>query len=159
MKIGKSTINFNLSCKQTPSGERCTLQNVPYWKLYSRKGDCIQRYIGHKWLSDRVLTYKQIVDYLSNFPGHRVLEAYPRFSENTRNAYQYYFDKPSEEFGVTNLYTGEVVFIMQAYNANRFVYLSSDYSSSMKYYFRKKFYYKAEDGSYKYTHFAKEMLY
>ena len=141
MKISNSTIQFNFSCTRTPKGERCTIDNVPYWKLYSRDGDCIQNDIGRQWCSTRVLTYAEIVEYLQNFPRHRVLVAYPRFSENTRNVFEYYYDKPNDEFGIYNPHTGEVYYIVNAATGKQ-IYLSPDYKGRGSY-FWKKFFIKA----------------
>lgn len=79
MKIGNSVVQFNLTCKSTPSGKRCTMDNVPYWKLYARKGDVF--YDPNDTLSIvKPVTYEEIVNYLKNTPLHHVYEAYPRFS-------------------------------------------------------------------------------
>lgn len=108
MKIGNSTIQFNLTVKITPSGEKCTLQNVPYWKLYSRQGDCI----SNDWHSTRALTYEEIVEYLTNYKGHRILEAYPRFSLNVRNRYIYKTSSYCTQGVVIDKHTDEIVCII-----------------------------------------------
>lgn len=140
MKIGKSTIRFNNSINSRQF-YHLSKEAIPYWKLYSRKGDCIQEQTGHQCHSSRAMTYKEIVDYLQNFNGHRVLEAYPRWSTNTRRVYQYEYDRHNNELIVTDKYTGEVVYSVNAETKQR-TWLSPDYKRDC---FYNKFYCKQGD--------------
>lgn len=101
MKIGNSTVKFNLTIAKTPSGEKTTLQNVPYWRLYSRKGDDLPN-----WRSPVVLTYEGVINLVKrqNEDGIRcVLEAYPRFSTARRKSYKYCIE--NTDFVVKDKYT------------------------------------------------------
>ena len=140
MKIGKSIVQFNTNINKRQFNN-VPKEAIPYWKLYSRDGDCIQERLGYQWCSTRALTYKEIVDYLQNFDGHRVLEAYPRMSTNTRRSYQYQYDRSNNELIVLDKYTVEVLYIVNAKTKQR-VYLSPDYKKD---YFYNKFYYKQGD--------------
>ena len=123
MKIGNSTIQFNCTIKRyTPNGQKCTLLNVPYWKLYAREGDAV----GKGWFSAVVLTYEEIVNWLTTCNKHRVLEAYPRFSTTTRHTHFANYCKSTNEFILTDKYTGEVLYIVNA-TTGKTKYTSPDY--------------------------------
>lgn len=105
MKVNNSTIYFNLSCKRAKDGSRLTLQTVPYWSLYRRKGD----YVGPGWKRPVALTYEQVISYLKHYPGRRVLTAYPRFSKTTRNTYTVACMPDSQYIDIIVKDTGELV--------------------------------------------------
>jgi hypothetical protein len=131
MKIGNSTIQFNMTIRTDVRKKNLSLQDVPYWRLYARKGDCI----GTGWKSDRVLTYDEIVEYLTRCSRHRVLEAYPRFSKRVNDVYYYTFS--GKDWLVINNSTGEVLCEYDTITSER-VYLSDEYKSKASY-FKKKF--------------------
>lgn len=105
MKVGKSVVQFNITCKKSPTGDKLTLQTVPYWSLYARKGDNI----GPSWKSTRALTYDEVISYLLQCDHHRVLEAYPRFSKRTRDSYTVSCMHYSQYYDVVCKQTGEII--------------------------------------------------
>lgn len=121
MKIGNSTIHFNTSINAHQFKTR-NIADVPYWSLYARKGDCI----GEGWKSYRAMTYDEIVEYLTNYKGHRVLEAYPRLTRNKRRTYVIKFE--SDYFVIIDKHTAEIL-LMYNIRDNRTVILSPDYKS------------------------------
>lgn len=131
MKIGNSTIQFNMTIRTDVRKKNLKIQDVPYWRLYARKGDCICT----DWKSGRVLTYDEIVEYLTKYPKHRVLEAYPRFSKRVNDTYYYTFS--GKNWIIINNNTGE---ILCEYGpvTGELIYLSDEYKSKASY-FKKKF--------------------
>lgn len=83
MKINNSVIQFKRTCIRKRDGSYYTMDEIPYWKLYVRKGDNFYT-PGETFAIVRPLTYKEIVDYLENTPLHHVYDAYPRFSMDIR---------------------------------------------------------------------------
>lgn len=129
MKIGNSTIQFNMTIRADVRKKNLSLQDIPYWRLYARKGDCIG--IGKLV---RVFTYDEIVKYLTKYPKRRVLEAYPRFSKRTHNAYLYQFW--GKNWIIVNNDTGEVVCEYDPVTGER-TYLSYYYKSKAGYFKRR----------------------
>lgn len=104
MKIGKSVVNFSLTAS---SGCQYTsLADVPYWSLYSRPGDCVQEYIGHQWHGDRAITLAELKQYLENYPGRRLLNAYPRKSYKQRVSYETFVK--DKIIHICDKWTGEI---------------------------------------------------
>lgn len=79
MKIGNSVVQFKRTCIRKRDGNYYTMDEIPYWKLYVRKGDYLYT-PGETFSIVRPLTYNEIVNYLKNTPLHHVYDAYPRFS-------------------------------------------------------------------------------
>ena len=129
MKIGNSRIYFNLSVNRSFK----SMDEVPYWTLYAMKGDCT--YPG--WKSLKALTYNEIIAYLQNFKGHRVLMAYPRKSTNTRRVYAHDYNNDAHEFIIYDKHTGEVLYIVDSVTQQT-KYLSSDYKKAQQ--FKKHFF-------------------
>ena len=86
MKIGKSVVKFSITA--SPSCKYKSIDEVPYWSLYSRPGDCVQEQIGHQWKNDRAVTLAELKRYLERYPGRRLLDAYPRKSTSRRITYE-----------------------------------------------------------------------
>ena len=142
MKINNSTIYFN---NRIANSKHVAMSDVPYWVLYSRDGDDVQKKLGRQWRSPMVFTYDEIIDYLKNYPGCRKLTAYPRFSKKTRRSFTLLYDKYDHEFIVMDKYTGVIHCIIDA-NTAKVKYLSRDYKSATR--FIEKFFYKNEDGKF-----------
>lgn len=121
MRIGNSTIHFNTSINTRQFKTR-NIADVPYWSLYARKGDCI----GEGWKSVRNLTYNEIVEYLTNYEGHRVLEAYPRRTKVTRHTHV--IKHESDYFVIIDKKTAEILLMYNTRNKET-VILSPDYKS------------------------------
>ena len=138
MKIGKSVVNFSITAS---SSCKCkSIDEVPYWSLYSRPGDCLQDELGHQWRSDRPLTLAELKQYLERYPGRRLLNAYPRQSTNQRIRYE-----PFVQGNIVHIYskwTGEIyaTFVIQD-NILRNTYLNPD-APIRPYYYRKLAAYK-----------------
>lgn len=84
-KIGKSVVNFAITASSSHNYK--SIDEVPYWSLYSRPGDCVQDKLGAQWRSDRALTLAELKQYLKSYPGRRLLDAYPRKSAKQRISY------------------------------------------------------------------------
>ena len=123
MKIGNSTIRFNMSINSRQFKTQ-NIADIPYWSLYARKGDCI----GEGWKSLKALTYDEIVEYLTNYKGHRVLEAYPRRTQATRRRYMIKYWYKSQSFVIIDMSTGEVLLMYDTHNKKTLA-LSPDYKS------------------------------
>lgn len=128
MKIGKSTIQFNMTIRTDVRKKNLSLQDIPYWRLYARKGDCV----GTGKIV-RVFTYDEIVEYLTEYPMHRVLEAYPRFSKRVNDTYYYTFW--GGNWVAVDNDTGEVVCEYNPLTGER-IYLSDQYKSKAGYFKR-----------------------
>lgn len=130
MKIGKSTIQFNMTIRADVRKKNLSLQDIPYWRLYAREGD----FCGPNWKSDRVFTYNEIVKYLTKYPEHRVLEAYPRFSKRINTTYYRYAHKT----GICLVHndTGEILCEYDPVTG-KLTYLSDEYKSKASYFKRK----------------------
>lgn len=135
MKIGKSTVQFNLTASLNSKYQPrySSIAEVPLWALYARKGDCI----GEGWKSTHFVTYDELINYLQRFNGHRVLEAYPRKNDKQNRSYSYDYDSVNNEFIVLDKHTGEVLYIVNSLTEQQ-VYLSPDYKTD--YYFFRKFF-------------------
>lgn len=121
MRIGNSTIQFNTSINSKQFKTR-NIGDIPYWALYARKGDSI----GKGWRSYRNLTYDEIAEYLTNYKGRRVLEAYPRFTKATRHTYLY--KNTDDYFIILDKHTGEIL-LMYNVNHKEVITISPDYKS------------------------------
>ena len=141
MKIKNSRIYFK---NRVANAKSVNVKDVPYWSLYSRKGDDLQEAIGKQWRSPMVFTYDEIIDYLNIYQGSRKLTAYPRFSKHTRRSFTLSYDKHDHMFVVMDKYTGVVHCMIDA-NTAKVKYLSRDYKSGTQ--FVKKFFYKNADNS------------
>lgn len=139
MKIGNSTIQFNLSVVRDnrrgyPTGRKYnSIAEVPYWKLYARPGDCI----SPNWKSQFVLTYEDIVGYLTNYKGHRVLEAYPRKTEKQNNTYAVCrHDIDEENANLIHIVLKDSNYIVCTYdtNTNSIVWISPNYKNKKQYF-------------------------
>ena len=134
MKIGNSTIQFNVTANdlfdyernfgyiakwsgQIYANRRDAIKDIPYWRLYARKGDIV----GEGWTSTRNLTYDEIVEYLTNYKRHRVLEAYPRLSKPQRRVYCVKHDE--FEPCVFDKYTGEIYMVVDTTRNNEITYI------------------------------------
>ena len=98
MRIGKSTIHFNTTINYDydyKSPAEC-----PYWALY-----IVDRKTKKTTYID-TMTYKQVVDFLKEYPFHITIHAYPRKSLSRRRAYLY--ECRGNEYFVTDKHTGEV---------------------------------------------------
>ena len=82
MKIGKSTIQFNLTAT---SHRYDSIEQVPYWQLYCSKYD---KYNPHYKLS-AILTYEQVINLINKLPSKRSFIAFPRKNFIPRNQYKY----------------------------------------------------------------------
>lgn len=85
MKIGKSVVNFAITASSSCNYK--SIDEVPYWSLYSRPGDCLQNELGLQWRSDRAITLAELKQYLEHYPGRRLLYAYPRQSTERHICY------------------------------------------------------------------------
>lgn len=86
MKINNSTIKFNMGAYT--AHKYTSIEDVPYWSLYSLPNDCIEKETGRQWRSDRAITLDELKEYLQRYDGKRKLMAYPRKSANRRNSYK-----------------------------------------------------------------------
>ena len=139
MKIGKSVVKFSITA--SPSCKYKSIDEVPYWSLYSRPGDCVQEQIGHQWRNDRAVTLAELKRYLERYPGRRLLDAYPRKSTNKRISYESFVQDNAVH--IYSKWTGEIyaTFVItdgQLLNT----YLADDTPSHISYY-RKVAAYKA----------------
>ena len=131
MKIGKSVVNFSITAS---SSCKCkSIDEVPYWSLYSRPGDCLQDELGHQWRSDRPLTLAELKQYLEHYPGRRLLDAYPRQSTNQRISY-----KTLTQGNIVHVYgrwDGEIyaTFVVEN-NELRNTYIADDVRNNLHYY-------------------------
>lgn len=133
MKIGKSVVNFSITAS---SSCKCkSIDEVPYWSLYSRPGDFVQEQTGHQWRSDRALTLAELKQYLEHYPARRLLNAYPRQSTNQRNSYKVIVK--DDIIHICNKWTGEVhaIFAIRD-NMLHNTYLASDLPNSLLYYMK-----------------------
>lgn len=131
MKIGKSVVNFSITAS---SSCKCkSIDEVPYWSLYSRPGDCLQDELGHQWRSDRAITLAELKQYLERYPGRRLLDAYPRQSTNQRIRYEPFVQ--GEVVHIYSKWTGEIyaTFVIQD-NKLHNTYLAPDAPSHLSYY-------------------------
>ena len=156
MKIGNSTIQFNVTANNNivqydycinkyvlqTDGEcfdnrRDAIKEVPYWALYARKGDCI----SPNWKSTRVLTYNQIVEYLTKYIGHRVLEAYPRISNKRRNTYA--ACRNDKDNNIVHIVLRDSNYIVCTYDTNTksILYISPNYKDKKQYFIKQYFEY------------------
>lgn len=131
MKIGKSVVNFSITAS---SSCKCkSIDEVPYWSLYSRPGDCLQEELGHQWRSDRPLTLAELKQYLERYPGRRLLNAYPRRSTNQHISYTTLVQ--GDTVHIYSKWTGEIyaTFVIQD-NVLHNTYLAPDAPSHSSYY-------------------------
>lgn len=138
MKIGKSVVYFSIN--SSSSCRYNSLADVPYWSLYSRPEDCVQKEIGNQWRSDRALTFAELKQYLERYPGHRVLDAYPRKSPKVNISYS--VGKYGNNIEIINKWTGEIYasFAIEQEDDTytvRLTYLSKDAPCDKTYYYRK----------------------
>lgn len=154
MKIGNSVIQFKTTSIRKRNGEYYTMNEIPLWRCYARKGDHLIPDRG-EYSFGKVLTYQQIVKYLQNTPYHHVLEAYPRFSDNKRTVFRYEYDTLTELFLVRNTHTGEILCEIDA-NTAQTKYLCGNYKSDRL--FRCKFFEKTADNGLEYTYMAARMM-
>lgn len=98
MKIGKSTIHFNTTINYDYDYK--SIADCPYWACYS-----VNRKTKKTTYID-TLTYKEVVDFLKEYPYHITIHAYPRKSLNRRRAYTY--ECRGNEYFVIDKHTGEV---------------------------------------------------
>lgn len=131
MKIGKSVVSFSITA--SPNYKYKSINEVPYWSLYSRPGDCLQDKEGIQWRSDRPFTLAEIKQYLKRFPGRRLLNAYPRQSTKRRTSYITLVH--NNEAFIYDKWTGEVyaTFVMQD-NVLRDVYIAPNAPGHISYY-------------------------
>ena len=131
MKIGKSVVNFSITASS--SCKYKSIDEVPYWSLYSRPGDCVQEQIGHQWRSDRAITLAELKQYLERYPGRRLLNAYPRQSANQRGRYVTFVQ--GDTVHIYSKWTGKIyaTFVIQD-NKLHNTYLAPDAPSRLSYY-------------------------
>lgn len=131
MKIGKSVVNFAITASSSHNYK--SIDEVPYWSLYSRAGDCVQEDIGHQWRSDRALTFAEIKQYLERYPGRRLLNAYPRKSNKQNISYKTFVQ--DNLVHVYDKWTGEIYATFVAENNElRNTYIANSLANNLYYY-------------------------
>ena len=138
MKIGKSVVNFSLTASS--SCKYKSIDEVPYWSLYSRPGDCVQEDIGHQWRSDRAITFAKLKQYLERYPGRRLLNAYPRKSPTIRTSYA--VNKRGDNIDIFSKWTGKIYATFAIEQSSsitclRLTHLANDAPCDKTYYYRK----------------------
>lgn len=131
MKIGKSVVNFAITAS---SSHNCkSIDEVPYWSLYSRQGDCLQEELGHQWHSDRAITLAELKQYLERYPDRRLLDAYPR--KSTKQRISYTTSLQGDVVHIYSKWTGEIyaIYVIQD-NILRNSYIAPDAPSRSSYY-------------------------
>lgn len=133
MKINNSVVQFKLTCIRKRDGSYYTMDEIPYWSLYSQSGDSTQWATGEQWRSPVAMTYNEVVNFLSDCPNRHVLAAYPRFSRTTRRSYIYGYSAYSDEFTIIDRYTGELLYSCTV-DDGTCTYLDEQYSDSRRFY-------------------------
>lgn len=133
MKIGKSVVNFSISSSSSCTYKYKSIDEVPYWSLYSIPGDFIQDSTGERWRNDEPWTLTKIIKYLKRSKTRRVLNAYPRQSTKRRNSYDTSIN--GDSVSIYDKWTGEVfaIFAIQDRKLNN-VYVAYKAPSSNHYY-------------------------
>lgn len=155
MKIGKHIVNFKLTATCAPNGDDCTMDNVPYWKLYGAKNDWFVKTFGSAWRSCVVLTYNELVEWLNTCPDKRVLNAYPRFSTTTRRTYKYWYDKINNEFVIEDDWSCECIFRCDGEQA---IVTYIEPGNKRRLHFLRYFYYAVDENTIDYTWEAKKLI-
>lgn len=86
MKINNSIVNFSLGISTGHNYK--SIDEVPYWSLYSRPGDCVQDATGNQWRSAGPMSMLELTEMLNDTNMHRELNAYPRKSRKIQTSYQ-----------------------------------------------------------------------
>lgn len=128
MIINNSKIYFKTTIRKDIREKKLKTSEIPFWKIYK----------NHKKL-DKIMTYSEIIEYISKSKTSDLYELYPRLTNKKynypENTNDYIIKENNEEYYIMNL-ENEILSIYDKKTLKR-IYIDNEYKSK-SYYFMKK---------------------